>query len=71
MCGTYRSAGNQKPAAMNPNVKYSYSHFNGTYEIFKWEGNIGTKTGEWFTDKEEARKRVYELNGWKYSNKSV
>jgi hypothetical protein len=46
---------------------YQYFRLAGIYEIFKVENGVGTKTGDYYFTKEEARKRVYELNGWNYS----
>jgi hypothetical protein len=45
---------------------YTYERISGIYEIFKMEDGVGTKTGDYYFTKEEARKRVYELNGWNY-----
>ena len=47
--------------------QYSYHYVRGKWVIYK----DNTPTDEWFTYamREAARKRVYELNGWKYKEK--
>ena len=55
----------------NNKPRYSYSPHHGMWRVFRNEYTKNTCTGEpieEYRTKEEARKRVYELNGWKYEN---
>lgn len=46
--------------------EYMYKRYHNGFKIFKKEadGVFGSCEGEYYTTREEARKRVYELNGW-------
>ena len=49
--------------------QYYYTYYRGGYAIFKCtssdeNGYSGEKIGEAYGKSEEAKKRVYELNGW-------
>lgn len=55
----------------NNKPRYSYSPHHGMWRVYRNEYTKNTCTGEpieEYRTKEEARKRVYELNGWKYEN---
>lgn len=50
---------------------YFYDRNMGHYNIYRRNPDgSGTKIDQHW-DKEEARKRVYELNGWKYKPKTT
>ena len=48
-------------------VRYTFRYLRGKWVIF----DNDVPTDEWFTyaQREEARKRVYELNGWTYKER--
>ena len=41
---------------------YSYVHLRGKWVIY----HNSLPTGDWYNSMEDARKRVFELNGWEY-----
>lgn len=45
--------------------KYFYSICRSMYRIYFDDGNNIEQTDERFFTREEASRRVYELNGWK------
>lgn len=56
--------------------EYYYHYYKGGYAIFKCTSSEnGNYAGEkvWeekvYHDPKQAKKRVYELNGWEYKNK--
>lgn len=56
------------------NARFSYRLQGKMYRIYEWKhepngSSIGRFTDEYFFSKEEAAKRVYELNGWNYKQK--
>lgn len=56
--------------------RYSYTFHRGEYRIYEWRddssgASFGTFTGEVFFSKKEAKKRVYQLNGWSHNEPSV
>lgn len=56
--------------------QYFYSLRGSFYEIYRCtasdnQGRAGEKINESFLNPEEARRRVYELNGWTYNKKAA
>lgn len=47
------------------NNRYHYVIRGSHWVIYKGDA----PTDEWFNSMEDARKRVFELNGWKYTGK--
>lgn len=50
-----------------PKCQYRYHPHGRNWAVYRYTENaigaIGTKVGE-YSDREEARQKVYELNGW-------
>lgn len=56
----------------NSKPRYSYSPHHGMWRVYRNEYTKNTCTGtpiEEYPTREKARKRVYELNGWKKDEK--
>lgn len=51
---------------MKKEPKYTYRRHLGGFNIYREEGNGSFTRIERLATEEEARRRVYELNGWKY-----
>lgn len=54
--------------------QYFYAPRGSIFRIYRVDYNDGitsasSPTGESYNTSEEARRRVYELNGWKYKTK--
>lgn len=52
---------NEKPK--RPNPKYSFCRLRNRWAVYNDE--TGSKVCD-YLEREDARKKVYELNGWKY-----
>lgn len=57
---------------MKNQPKYTYCPKGALWAIYRWEyypgGATGTKVDE-RSEREEARRECYRLNGWKYAKK--
>ena len=48
--------------------EYFYTPRRNSFSIYHQDTeSTASPTGETFRDRESARKRVYELNGWRYN----
>lgn len=56
---------------MREQPEYSYERYYTLWAVYRWRkapsgsGYIGERVETWML-KEDARKRTYELNGWKW-----
>lgn len=54
---------------MKEKPKYFYRRYLGRFNIYREESGWGVRLESVATE-EEARRKVYELNGWKYKPKT-
>lgn len=57
---------------MKGQPEYTYRPKGALWAVYHWEyypiGAIGTKVAE-YSEREDARRECYRLNGWKYTEK--
>lgn len=56
---------------MKEKPKYSYRRHLGRFNIYRAEPNQWSTRIDSVRTEEEARRKVYELNGWKYKPKTI